>query len=346
MNVVLTICSANYLAHAKTLGASLKVSNPHYKFVIGLVDRVPAELDPNDWQPYELLPVEDLDIPGFDGMARKYDLVELNTAAKPFYIEHLYRRDPAVQSVIYLDPDIFVFGSFQALQAKLADSNLIVTPHSCTYDNSALNIRYEIAMLCTGIYNLGFIATSRSETTFAFLNWWETRLQNHCYYRPGSGVFVDQLWITLAHLYFSGFQVEMDPGYNMCYWNHIERRLEVCDGRYVVNGQHALIFYHFSSYNPLKPDAITSRPNDPTQSFAERPDLRPLYDDYRRHLLSSGFERLRHLPYAFNYKQEEAKRSAKGRIRQGARRALGALPKALVTPLKRLALFTADICPK
>ena len=46
MITVFTVCSANYLAQAKTLGQSLHQHNPDYHFVIGLVDRISPELDP------------------------------------------------------------------------------------------------------------------------------------------------------------------------------------------------------------------------------------------------------------------------------------------------------------
>ena len=42
-------------------------------------------------------------IPFFEEMERKYNLVELNTSVKPFYMKYLYRRDSAVNGVIYLD---------------------------------------------------------------------------------------------------------------------------------------------------------------------------------------------------------------------------------------------------
>ena len=41
---VFTLCAANYLAHAKTLGESLAQHNPDYHFVIGLVDRLPPHI--------------------------------------------------------------------------------------------------------------------------------------------------------------------------------------------------------------------------------------------------------------------------------------------------------------
>src|SRR4051812_40212787 len=140
MLTVFTLCSANYFAHAKALGDSVLEHNPDCRFVIGLVDRLPAALDPSYWQPHEVLPVEEVDIPEFEKMADAYNIVELNTAVKPFYIDHLYRRDDAVSAVIYLDPDILMFGSFSSLLNQLNESSIILTPHHATFDHSATNL--------------------------------------------------------------------------------------------------------------------------------------------------------------------------------------------------------------
>ena len=188
----------NYLAQAKTLGDSLAEHNPGFRFVIGLVDRVSPGIDRACWHPYELIPVEDLGISGFPDMVARYSLVELNTAVKPFYMEHLYRRDPSVQKVLYLDPDILVVGSLTSLEDKLEQHSIVVTPHSCTYDDSEVNIGFERGMLATGVFNLGFIGTSRTAETMEFLAWWQRRLRTLCYYLPGHCLFVDQKWLNLA----------------------------------------------------------------------------------------------------------------------------------------------------
>ncbi len=342
MNVVFTICSANYLAHAKTLGDSLAEHHPDYRFVIGLVDRLPKDLPPSFWQPYELLPVEDLGLEPFAEMAQRYDLVELNTAVKPFYFEYLYLRDPAVKAVIYIDPDILLYSSLAPVLEKLRDSNLIVTPHSCTFDDSPANLYYETGMLGTGVYNLGLLATARSDTTFAFLKWWQRRLRDYCYYRPGTGLFVDQLWVTLAPLYFPGVHVEKNPGCNMCYWNHFERQLSLQAGNYVVNGQHKLVFYHFSSYSPDQPEAMTKRKQSMIMSFAERPDLRPIYDDYRRRLLANGYAKVKSLPYAFRLNPPKTKLTFKSAVKNTARSGLQVLPSSFRSGLQRLAQFTLN----
>jgi len=335
---VFTLCSANYLAHAKTLGDSLKEHNPDFHFVIGVVDRLPVEIRPSFWHPHELIQVEDVGINGFTEMVHRYDVVELNTAVKPFYFEYLYRRASSTESVIYLDPDILVFASFGRLVELLRAHHIIVTPHSCTFDNSDTAIYYEQGMLGMGIYNLGFIATSRSEVTTAFLHWWQYRLREHCYRSSGDGNFVDQLWVTLAPLYFP-VHVEKNLGYNVCYWNHFERHLSHKSGRYLVNGEHELVFYHFSSYSPDEPEKVTVRTKSITSSFVERPDLRPIYDDYRGRLLASGYLSVKSVPYALRRKPPKSNATSRTAVRDGLRVLLRTLPRSFQGPLKRVAQF-------
>jgi lipopolysaccharide biosynthesis glycosyltransferase len=344
MTTALTICSANYLAHARTLGDSLREHNPDFHFVIGLVDRMPDGIDAGYLEPFEVIPVEHLNLPQFGEMVKKYNIVELSTAVKPFYMDFLYNRDQNADVVIYLDPDILVCGSFACLLRKLKNYSIVVTPHSCTYDDTAVNIHYEKVMLWAGVYNLGFLATSRSDETAAFLKWWQIRLQDHCYYRPGvAGSFLDQLWMGLVPLYFRGVYVETDPGYNMCYWNHFERRLSLSNGKYLVNGHHDLIFFHFSGYKPDNPDLSVSRATEPVSSFIERPDLRPIYDDYRRRLLARNYAFVASIPWQFARPTESAKKHyAKNFIKGALKYLVTWLPRGAKAQLKRLAQFVAQ----
>ncbi len=344
MTTVLTICSANYLAHARSLGDSVREHNPGFHFVIGLVDRMPEGLDAGYLEPFEVIPVEHLNLRQLDQMVRKYNIVELSTALKPFYMDFLYERDQMVDVVIYLDPDILVCGSFASLLDKLKNYNIVVTPHSCTYDDTAVNIHYEKIMLWAGVYNLGFLATSRSDETAAFLKWWQIRLQDHCFYRPGvAGSFLDQLWMGLVPLYFRRVYVETDPGYNMCYWNHFERRLSLRNGNYLVNDHHDLIFFHFSGYKPEMPDLSVSRATEPISSFIERPDLRPIYDDYRRRLLARNYALVTSIPWHFAPPTESAKKHYAKKLVKGALKCLvGLLPLGAKTRLKRLAQFVVE----
>jgi len=338
---VFTLCSTNYLAHAKTLGDSLRQYNPDYHFVLGIVDRLPAEIEPSFLAPYEVIQVEELGIEGFDEMVQRYDVVELNTAVKPFYFEYLFQRDPATEAIIYLDPDILITASVAQLTKVLQTKDIVVTPHSCTFDNSDRAVYYEQGMLWMGIYNLGFIGLRRSDVATAFLRWWKYRLREHCYRAWGTGMFVDQLWVTLAPLYFP-VHVEKNLGYNMCYWNHFERRLFHANGRYLVNNADELVFYHFSSYNPDQPDKITARKKSIIDSFDQRPDLKPLYDDYRDRLLRNGYLNVKAIPFALRDKPAKTHQTPVAALRDGIRGILRSLPSSFQTPLKRIAQFTVN----
>ena len=342
MTLVFTICSSNYLAQAKVLGDSLAESNPDCRFVIGLVDSLPTEVDFQSWMPHEVIPVANIGISEFDEMSVKYNIVELNTAVKPFYMEYFYEQDAAVDHVFYIDPDIMVLGSFSPLIEKLKSHNMIVTPHSCTYDDSEVNISYEWAMLRAGIYNLGFLATSRSAETSAFLKWWQIRLREHCYYLAQPGLFVDQIWVTLAQLYFKGFYVEKNPGYNMSYWNLFERELSFDGGKYKVNKSEVLVFYHFSSYNPDCPDRMISRDSgEIIATFTERPDLRPLFDDYQQRLIKAGIEDVRHIKCVYGRKPAVVEKVDENPSKLKLKKLLGALlcllPQKLRAMIARVA---------
>jgi hypothetical protein len=143
-------------------------------------------------------------------------------------------------------------------------------------------------------------------------------------------------------LYFPGVHVEKDPGYNMCYWNHFERRLSRQDGRYVVNGKRDLMFYHFSSYDPMKPEAIASRTKSLTSSFSERPDLKPIYDDYRSRLLRAGYTSVSSLPYSIPPKPPRSNLTVKRTMKYGVRVLLRSLPRGFQALLNRLAQGTTN----
>lgn len=345
MTIFLTICSANYLAQAKTLADSVHEHHPTACTVIGLVDRVPGTLPPGYYAPHELLPVEDLLIPDFALLSRKYNIVELNTAVKPFFIKYLYHRDVNVSKVIYLDPDILVLGSLNQLLDNLTKYMLVVTPHGVTSSDLPGGISTELDMLGTGIYNLGFLGTSRKPRIFEFLEWWGRRLESYCYYQPQNSLFVDQLWMILVPHFFGDVYVENDFGYNVSYWNAYERTLSKINNHYLINGQTPLIFYHFSSYSAIHPNVMTRRR---CMTFAETPELRGLFDTYRNRLLKNGFNDINILHCAFGAESTRVLElqtpvlRVKRALQKFIRYSLSRLPVNLRNRLKRACRFIID----
>lgn len=295
--LVLTICSVNYLAQAKTLGDSLMAHHPDYGFIIGLVDRLDQHHIPQERLPkYPMIELHTIGISDLDQLAEKYNITEFNTAVKPFFLQYLYAQYPSLEEVHYFDPDIQVFDKLSPLEEGLATHNLVLTPHilSPFPDESRPQER---DLLNTGMYNLGYLGTRRSNTTDEFLAWWADRLRDHCFIDLANGMFVDQIWANFAPIYFDKVLVCKHPGLNMAYWNLHERTLSEREGRYWVNQSFPLIFFHFSGYNPTFPRQISKYQN--RFDFNEKHDVASIFDQYAQHLKGNGQEDYAQFPCTY-----------------------------------------------
>jgi hypothetical protein len=289
MKTVFTICSNNYLAQAKALGDSLIKHNPKYQLIIGLVDKLSENIDYSFFNPYEIIPIEELGIEGFDEMSNTYEITELNTAVKPFIFHFLFKRDTAIESIVYFDPDIFIYKPLDELENCLIENNIVLTPHFFTTINDDFRLS-EPDILNAGLYNLGFIAVKRSDETEKFLKWWMTKLKKQCLIDLKNGLFVDQLWINFVPLYFEKVYILKHLGYNVAYWNLHERQITKHEDVYFVNQLYPLVFYHFSGYNFEYPEKVSKHQN--RFNFDQRQDIAPLFQDYHQTVIANNFEEL------------------------------------------------------
>ncbi|GAB4016021.1 glycosyl transferase [Spirosoma koreense] len=324
MTLAFTICSINYLAQARTLGDSLQKTNPDYQYVIGLVDRLDAANLPPELVPaYPMLEVDKIGIPDFAAMCDRYDITELNTAVKPFFIDYFYKTYPDATAVIYFDPDIIVFQPLHQLDEALAHYSLVLTPHTCspTPDWERPNDQHH---LNTGIFNLGFIGLRNDATARQFVDWWKDRLVYECRIDLCEGLFVDQHWVNFAPVYHDNVLIDHHLGYNVAYWNLHERHFSQTDaGNWQIRNPlnpsekaEPLQFFHFSGYNPDRPNEISKYQTrygfaSPSGTMVGKPlrtvdrpeqqrlDVRPLFDLYRERLIANHNEQYRTYPCVY-----------------------------------------------
>ena len=285
MTFVFTLCSNNYLAQAITLGKSIFVHNPEYIFKIGLVDKKIPQID-YATIPFEIIEVESIGIVAFDEMFKRYSITELNTAVKPFYFKYFFNAIPEINSIIYLDPDILVYQPFMDLEKVLEGNEIVITPHFTTPINDD-KIQSENDFLYTGLYNLGFLALKKGKESQKLLEWWAKRLETKAYINLAKGMFTDQIWINFAPLFFDSIQIIKHPGYNMAYWNMHERNLNVKNEVIFKEQTYPLVFFHFSGYDPLKPENLSKYQN--RFSFENRKDIVDLFNDYKEKLFMNGY---------------------------------------------------------
>lgn len=297
-NAVCTIVSANYLSYARTLGQSIKATHPDLNFYVLLVDE-PQELEKEVGslknEEFEVVPVRDLGLSDFDAIAFKFGVVELNTNVKPSFLKYLFTR--GIERLIYLDPDIFVYKPLEGIFDLLRTNSIILTPHVTTplMDGKAPS---EQDFMRVGVFNLGFIAVSKTPEGFSFLDWWENRCLTLGFNEVRTGLFVDQKWADFIPCFYQSVSVLRNPGYNMAYWNLHERTLfRDPSGDWMVNSTHELIFFHFSGIDPEHSAQLSRYQN--RFDLIDRPDLKELFAEYRQRILNNGFANTRRVPYAF-----------------------------------------------
>lgn len=291
MKIIFTICSNNYLAQAKALGDSLKKTNPDYHFFIGLVDILSPEIN-YDMIGYNIIPANEIDIPYFESLWKKYKIVELNTCVKPFYLEYFTKKYVNLEYLMYFDPDTFIYGKISEIENELINNKeILLTPHILSPIPLDGKNPGENTFLNYGIYNLGFIAIKNPKNNTSFFRWWSERTYKVGFDIVSQGFFVDQLWINLIPIYYSNVCVSKNPGLNMAPWNLHERILAKNDiDNWIVNENQNLIFYHFSNYKYTSPEILASYYD--RYGFEDRKDLVVFYKEYLDHLLNNNIEQV------------------------------------------------------
>ncbi|CAN5459544.1 hypothetical protein BH10PSE11_BH10PSE11_40600 [soil metagenome] len=274
-----TICSNNYVAYAKVLLHSAKQHHPEADLFLCLVDE---KLDQSDLYPQDctLLIAHELDIPNFDSFAFQYDIMELNTAVKPFVFLKLLRD--RYDQVVYFDPDIEIFRPLETVFAALdGGASFVLTPHLLSPAENDANPN-DIVIMRAGIYNLGFLACSQQAETERLLSWWARRLRYECISKQEAGIFVDQKFMDLIPGFAAHCKILRDVTCNVAYWNLSQRSLSAQDGNWFVDDQ-PLSFFHYSGVVPGNVEMLSKYTNQFRDKHISAP-LRMLLQHYYQRL--------------------------------------------------------------
>jgi glycosyltransferase involved in cell wall biosynthesis len=311
-----TIVSRNYLSLARACCRSFLEHHPGARAFVLVADALEG-VDPAA-EPFTCVAADTVGVPNFEGFAFKYNILEFNTAVKPYFLEHLFEREGVTQ-LFYLDPDVYVFGPLLEARAALEAGQIALTPHVLRPFPADGRRPQEVELLLSGTYNLGFLGLRRTDETRELLRWWQERLYEGAYSDPARGMFTDQKWMDLVPGLHRGVGVLRHPGYNAAYWNLHERSdlRPAPDGGWSIGGA-PLRFFHFSGFDKRDLERVSKhqdrfRLGDLPRAF------RALFEAYARALDDNGWEVTHTLPYAYGCFDNGA------RVPDFARRAYAAL---------------------
>ena len=301
--VFFTIVSANYMAYAKTLMASIREQHPDSLRYVFLADETTQDLNIESGL-FELRLGKDLPVPHFEHLAFRYNILEFNTALKPFAFSQLI-REHAAAPVLYIDPDILLVAPLAEVLAHLsAGAMAVLTPHFTAplEDGKSPD---ELAISRVGSFNLGFLATGPQPSRQDFVDWWCRKLEFGAFVDLESGMFTDQKWMDLVPGMFADVQILRHPGYNLAYWNLPHRPVSLTQDGVLLAAGLPVAFIHFSGVDVRHPEIFSKHQNrfDITNIGA----LRPTYERYVALLQANGYDDYLKIGYRY------------GKLRDGTR---------------------------
>jgi glycosyltransferase involved in cell wall biosynthesis len=282
-----TIIARNYLAHARVLAESFFAHHPDGRFTVLLIDDEKRELDASR-EAFGCLRLSDIGLARAEigQLAAIYDVTELATAVKPPLLRHLLGTGPS--DLIYLDPDIKIYGSLEEVSRLARRHSIVLTPHttaSAPRDGRKIS---DFQILAAGVYNLGFVAVGPGSE--AFLAWWWQKTRREAHSDPLRMMFTDQRWVDFVPGFFNHLILK-EPAYNVAYWNLHARDLTWNGSGYMVDGE-PLKFFHFSGFDARKPYLLSKHQGEhPRILLSERPALARICREYRESLEQAGLSR-------------------------------------------------------
>ncbi|MGE3807647.1 MAG: hypothetical protein AB7K24_23540 [Gemmataceae bacterium] len=290
---VCSVISKRSLAKARVLAESLRAYQPQIPYHVLLVDHVDGCFRPDN-EPFQLVTLDELGLPGQLGYCFQYTPLELCCFCKPYFMSYLFRRQFA-SKLIYLDADILLLHALDEIPRLLDRYSILLTPHlDRPYDDDKQPD--EESILRAGVHNAGFLGLAHCDETQRFLDWWCSRLRTGCVVDLPRGLFADQKWLDLVPGLFQNAHVLRDPGYNVAYWNLHSRTLTIQAGQICVNGG-PCYFFHFSGFDPDEQDQLSRHQN--RHCLGNLPVVKLLCDYYRARLASFNDRLAAQWPYSY-----------------------------------------------
>jgi glycosyltransferase involved in cell wall biosynthesis/SAM-dependent methyltransferase len=291
---ICTIIAKNYVAQARVLASSFAEHHPDGRCFALVIDDYEGYIDPRA-EPFTILTPAQVGCSEFDDMVLRYTVLELSTAVKPWLLAHLLSE--GCPAITYLDPDIRVYSSLEQLDQLAREHGVVLTPHNVEPLPDDGERPSQVDILLAGVYNLGYVSLGVGSEIDTLLGWWRDRLLRDCRVDPLNGYFVDQRWFDLAPGLVSDHVIVREPQYNLAYWNLHSHRLESDGAQYTVDGV-PLAFYHFSGFDPERPDVLSR--HQTRVRIGAGSALARICVQYASELDDAGYTEAKDWPYTFD----------------------------------------------
>jgi hypothetical protein len=237
--VYCTYFDHNYLSRGLALYRSLRRHGPNCRLWVLCLSaeshRILVTLDLPGIVPVRLDDFEAAD-PELAATRADRSIVEYYFTCSPAWMLYVLAREPDAEWVTYLDGDLYFFASPDAVYDELNDAAVAIIPH-----RYAPNLEERRSF---GTYNVGWVGMHNDPDGIAVIRWWRERCIEWCHDHVDGDRYADQGYLDSFSRVSKRVRVIENIGANLAPWNIANYRVDVRDGKVMVDAT-PLVFFHF-----------------------------------------------------------------------------------------------------
>lgn len=157
---------------------------------------------------------------------------------KPVLVTYLLKNNYNLDSILYLDADLFFFKDVRNIYDDWEEHSVFLT-------KLRLSPKWKQRL---GIYSAGLVGFKRDKTGMKCLRSWRLKCQEWCYDKQKNGLWGDQKYLDNWPQLYSGVKISENKGINAGSWN-LRKGCKVHSEGGVIHFENTdLICFHFSGF--------------------------------------------------------------------------------------------------
>ena len=156
------------------------------------------------------------------------------TPSLPLYI---FKKNPALKMISYIDADCFFYSNPKPLYDELGEKSILLIEHRYSSDRRAWE-------KTSGRFNVSLLIFRRDFNGLKALRWWRDRCIEWCYSRYENGKLGDQMYLNDWPSRFNSVHILQHKGGGMAPWNIRNYQISQKNSQLFID-EDPLIFYHF-----------------------------------------------------------------------------------------------------
>ena len=240
-----TLFDSNFLPIGMTLHQSLMThAQPFHLWIICMDELVEKHLKKLELSNVTTIPLHLIETQELLKVKSERGREEYCWTITPFTFQAVFRLNPKVERVTYLDADLFFFDKPQILIQELenSDKQILITEHAYDpkYDDS----------VNSGRFCVQFITCNNHKNSIKVINWWQKKCLEWCFNRVENGKFGDQKYLdSWIKLFPEEVGIVTQTEKTLAPWN-VNFISQKCEQKIYP------VFYHFHGLRIISPKQV------------------------------------------------------------------------------------------